>query len=406
MTSLNNRVIWIAILVAALGYFVDIYDLILFSIVRLKSLRGIGVAENELLSQGVFLLNMQMIGMLLGGILWGIFGDKKGRLSVLFGSILLYSGANILNGLVHSVGMYAVLRFVAGIGLSGELGAGVTLVSEIIPKEVRGYGTMIVATVGILGAIVAATVGDLFNWRTAYFVGGVMGILLLILRVSVQESPLFQSLGKKPVKRGNLFLILKSKENVVRYLSCIFIGVPIWFVIGILITFSPEFGKALNITPLPDPGRAVMLTYIGLALGDLGSGVLSQLLGSRKKIVGGFLSLTGIFIAVYLLCPHPTLGFFYMNCLALGIAGGYWAVFVTIAAEQFGTNIRSTVTTTVPNFVRGSVVPLSFLFQFFKPGLGIIQSAGLVASLFVGLAFVALNFLQETHGKDLDYRET
>ncbi len=401
----HKRLIWIAILVAALGYFVDIYDLILFSIVRVKSLKAIGVAENELLSQGVLLLNMQMAGMLLGGILWGILGDKKGRLSVLFGSILLYSVANILNGLVHSVGAYAVLRFIAGIGLAGELGAGITLVSEIIPKEIRGYGTMIVATIGILGAIVAALVGDLFDWRTAYFVGGVMGILLLILRMSVHESQMFKALVGKALKQGSLLLIFKSKQHVLRYFSCILIGVPIWFVIGILITFSPEFGKALHINPLPDPGRAVMLTYIGLALGDLGSGVLSQLLGSRKKIVGGFLFLTGIFIAVYLLCPQPTLGFFYMNCLALGMATGYWAVFVTIATEQFGTNIRSTVTTTVPNFVRGSVVPMSFLFQLFKPGLGTIGSAGLVASLSIGLAFFALKFLEETHGKDLDYCE-
>lgn len=401
----QKRIIGSSILIAALGYFVDIYDLVLFSIVRIKSLKGIGLADSELLGQGVMLLNMQMAGMLLGGILWGILGDKKGRLSVLFGSIFLYSAANIANGFVTSVEMYAVLRFIAGIGLAGELGAGITLVSEVMDTKSRGYGTMIVATIGILGAVVAALVGDLFDWRTAYFIGGGLGLLLLFLRISVYESGMFHSAKQKSVKRGSFSILFKTRKNLVKYLSCIFIGMPIWYVIGILITFCPEFGKALGMNPTPDPGKAILFTYIGLALGDFTSGSLSQIVKSRKKVTAVFISLTAVFIGVYLLTHNASLKFFYANCLALGFAIGYWAVFVTIASEQFGTNIRSLVTTTVPNFVRGAVVPMTFFFQLLKPAFGIVGAAAWVGAGSLALAVVALGFLEETHGKDLDYCE-
>ncbi len=405
MPTHNKKIIWISILIAALGYFVDIYDLILFSIVRVKSLRAIGLTEADLLPRGVFILNMQMIGMLLGGILWGILGDKKGRLSVLFGSIFLYSLANIANSFVQTVPMYAFLRFIAGLGLAGELGAGITLVSEVIPKEIRGYGTMIVATIGVMGAVVAAVVGDIFNWRTAYMIGGILGILLLIFRISVHESPMFRTLQSQPVRRGSFLVIFKSFNSTIKYLCCILIGVPAWFVIGILVTFSLEFGRALGLNPPPEPGKAVMLAYIGLVIGDFISGTLTQFLKSRKKIVGFFIFLTGALIAIYLLNPKPTLEIFYLNCLGLGIAIGYWAVFVTVATEQFGTNIRSTVTTTVPNFVRGAVVPLTFSFQAMKPALGVLGSGGVVGFVCILCAFLALRFLDETHGKDLNFCE-
>jgi MFS transporter, putative metabolite:H+ symporter len=405
MPTKQKQVIMASILLAALGYFVDIYDLILFSIVRIKSLKAIGVAPEDLLAQGVLVLNAQMAGMLLGGILWGVLGDKKGRLSVLYGSILLYSMANIANGFVQDVPTYALIRFIAGVGLAGELGAGITLVSEVMPKETRGYGTMIVATIGILGAVVAALVGDMFDWRIAYFVGGAMGIALLIFRISAYESGMFSNLKTKHVKRGSFSLIFKTWESTWKYLCCILIGVPLWFVVGILITFSPELGKALGMAQAPDPGKAVMFAYIGLAIGDFASGTLSQMMGSRKKVAALFMGLMALFIATYIFNRAPSLGIFYTNCLALGFAAGYWAIFVTIATEQFGTNIRSTVTTTVPNFVRGSVVPVSFAFGYLKTQVGIVHSALIVAIVCLILSFFALAFLKETHGKDLDYCE-
>lgn len=402
---MKDKVISSSILLAALGYFVDIYDLILFSIVRVKSLQAIGVPDDQLLSQGVLLLNMQMGGMLLGGIFWGILGDKRGRLSVLLGSICLYSLANIANGFVHSVEAYAILRLIAGIGLAGELGAGITLVSEVMSKETRVYGTMIVAVVGILGAIAAALIGDMFDWRTAYWIGGAMGIGLLLLRIKASESGMFRQVETTNVKKGSLLLIFSSWANTLKYLRCIAIGVPIWFVVGILITFSPEFGKALKMNPPPSPGKAVMFVYIGLALGGLVSGLLSQIWKSRKRAVAVFMVLNALFIGIYLFCPSLSLNVFYLVCLGLGIAGGYWAVFVTIAAEQFGTNIRATVATTVPNFVRGAVVPLTLSFQALKASYGIINAGWILAVLCLVVAGLALWGMEETHGKDLNYAE-
>jgi MFS family permease len=395
----------LAILVAALGYFVDIYDLILFSIVRISSLRSIGVPESEILSQGVLLLNMQMGGMLVGGLIWGILGDKRGRLSVLFGSIIMYSLANIANGFVTTVPQYAALRFIAGIGLAGELGAGITLVSEILPVHTRGYGTMIVASVGILGAVAASLVGDAFDWRVAYFVGGGMGIALLALRVGVAESGMFEGIKNTQVARGSFLSLITSPASRGKYLRVVLIGVPIWYVVGILITFSPEFGRAMSMAQVPNPGRAVLFCYVGLAIGDFASGALSQVMRSRNKVVRIFLVMTTLSILAYFAAAHVSLDAFYIICLFLGISAGYWAVFVTIASEQFGTNIRATVTTTAPNFVRGAVVLLTSLFEALRPALGIRGSAMLVGAISLGVAFASLRGLQESYGKELNYLE-
>ncbi|OFV94477.1 MAG: MFS transporter [Acidobacteria bacterium RIFCSPLOWO2_12_FULL_65_11] len=403
--ALSPQAVRLAILVAALGYFVDIYDLILFSIVRIPSLRGIGVPEGEILGQGVLLLNMQMGGMLVGGIIWGILGDKRGRLTVLFGSIVLYSLANIANGFVSSVPQYALLRFIAGVGLAGELGAGITLVSEIMPAHSRGYGTMIVATVGVTGAVVASLVGDAFNWRTAYFVGGAMGLALFVLRVGVAESGMFQGLRHAGVVRGDFWSLIARPNTRWKYVRVVLIGAPIWYVIGILITLSPELGAAMNMATPPNAGRAVMFAYIGLALGDFASGGLSQLIKSRNRVVGLFVGLTTLFIAAYFTIAHLSLTVFYVVCLLLGVAVGYWAVFVTIASEQFGTNIRATVTTTAPNFVRGSLVLLTMAFQALRPLVGIQGSAMIVGAVALAIAYLSLWGLEETYGKDLDYLE-
>jgi MFS family permease len=388
-----------AILVAALGYFVDIYDLILFSIVRVASLRAIGVAEAELLDTGVLLLNMQMGGMLIGGVFWGVLGDKRGRLSVLFGSICLYSVANVLNGFVQTVEGYAVLRLIAGIGLAGELGAGVTLVSELMGRESRGYGTTIIATVGICGAVVAALVGDFLDWRTAYFVGGGLGIALLLLRIGVYESGMFEQLKQRAnVRRGSFLSLFATRERARRYICVILIGVPIWYVVGVLITFSPEFGRALGMAEIPSAGRAVLFAYVT-------SGVTSQLLRSRKKVVLAFLSMTAAGVALYFTAAPASLFAFYAVCTALGFATGYWAVFVTIASEQFGTNVRATATTSAPNFVRGAVVLLTSTFQAAVPALGVVGSGVAVGAVAIVVAFASLASLDETFAKDLDFLE-
>ncbi len=403
--STSKRNIIAIVVISALGYFVDIYDLILFSVVRIGSLKSLGVPDSELMSDGVLLLNMQMAGMLIGGIIWGILGDKKGRISVLFGSIFLYSLANIANGFVHTIPLYALFRFIAGIGLAGELGAGITLVSEVMPKETRGYGTMLVATIGIFGAVVAALVADFFEWRTAFFVGGGMGILLLIMRIGVYESGMYNSIKSIEVAKGSFHKLFTDKRLFFKYLNSISIGVPIWFIVGVLITFSPELAKAFGIQGAISTGKAVMFCYIGLAAGDFLSGFLSQIFRTRKKIVMLFIALEALFIVVYLFFNRFDTTFLYAMCLMLGISGGYWAVFVTNASEQFGINIRATVTTTVPNFVRGAVVPATLIFQYLTPLTGIIYSALIVGLSTCVVAFFSVTRLEETFGKDLNYLE-
>jgi len=400
---MNERSVRIAILVAALGYFVDIYDLLLFSIVRVQSLTDLGVSALKVQEVGIHLLNVQMIGMLLGGIFWGILGDKKGRISVLMGSILLYSLANILNGFVQTVGQYEVLRFIAGVGLAGELGAGITLVSEIMGKRERGYGTMIVAGVGVLGAVAAALVAGMVHWRTAYFIGGGMGLSLLLLRIGVLESGMFQKQGED-VSRGNLLLLFKTPARIVRYLACIFVGLPTWFVVGVLIVQSPEFGKHMGIVGVT-AGGAIMATYSGIAVGDFISGWLSQFLQSRRKVIALFLALTAILILLFTRSSGLSLAGFYGLCFTLGIAVGYWALFVINAAEQFGTNIRATVTTTAPNFVRGAVPLLNTAFLAIMKPYGMMAAAQIVGLGTVIIAVISLLVLRETYGVDLDYVE-
>ncbi|GAB4009394.1 MFS transporter [Spirosoma sp. KCTC 42546] len=403
--SIARQLFQVPVIVAALGYFVDIYDLLLFSIVRVQSLKDVGVSDAGMLNEGIYLINMQMGGLLIGGILWGILGDKKGRLSVLFGSILIYSLANIANGFVTSVDQYAILRLIAGIGLAGELGAGITLVAEVLPKEIRGYGTSLVASVGLLGAVLAYFIAEQFAWRNAYFIGGGLGLMLLVMRVSVFESGIFTQVKEQAVARGNFLHLFSSRKQFLKYLRCILIGLPVWFVAGILMTFSPEFGKELHLDGPIVAGKAVMWEYIGLSIGDLSSGILSQYFNSRKKVLGLFLALTAALVAVYLYVPLHSTTAFYAVCSCLGFAVGYWALFVTIAAEQFGTNLRATVATTVPNFVRGSINIMTPLFLLFRGEFGIIQGAGLLGLLTLAIAFLGLWKMEETFGKDLNFLE-
>lgn len=395
----------IPVLVAALGYMVDMYDLFLFSIVRVPSLKSLGISGDKLLEDGIMLLNLQMAGLLIGGIFWGIMGDKKGRLSVLFGSILIYSLANIGNGMVNSVAAYAVLRFVAGFGLAGELGAGMTLVTEILPSRIRGYGATLVATMGVLGALLAYLVAYLFDWRASYFIGGGLGLMLMVLRIRVFESGIFMKLKEKDIKRGDVIKLFNNKRRFLKYISSILIGTPIWFVVGILITFSPEFGTAMGLVDPVDAGLAVMFTFAGQVTGNIGSGFFSQYMQSRKKVILLFMCASFLFVLVYLLVPFHNTTLFYILCACLGFCSGYWTLFITVAAELFGSDLRATVATTVPNFVRGAVIPLTTLFLMAKNQIGLIYGALAVCLLTYAIAIIALFYLEETFKKDLNYIE-
>jgi MFS transporter, putative metabolite:H+ symporter len=394
------------IIVSALGYFVDVFDLILFSVVRIQSLKDLGLSPDRVTCEGVFLINCQMIGMLLGGIFWGVLGDKIGRVKVLFGSILTYSLANIANALISTTAEYAALRFIAGIGLAGEIGAGITLVAELLPQRLRGYGTTIVAAVGVLGAVFAGVIGEILPWRLSFFVGGVLGLILLALRLSVHESHLFSSFRAAPKDQDGIVRLLLRPHRVGRYALCILIGLPTWFVAGILMTFSPEITSALGAPQSPKVGMVVVACYVGLFLGDASSGVISQLLQSRKRALVLFLLLGAASGMLLLSLEAPSLTVIYSVYMLVGFAAGFWVLTLTTAAEQFGTNLRATVATTVPNFIRGALVPMTLLFQELKDGWGVIGSASGVMLLCYTCAALALWRLRETFWVDLDFLET
>lgn len=413
-----EKQVFLIVLVAALGYFVDIYDLLLFGVERTSSLNEIlpaqfGQMNAYWLSKlnaayGKELLNWQMGGMLIGGIFWGILGDKKGRLSVLFGSILVYSLANIANGFVQTTDQYAWLRLISGFGLAGELGAGITLVSESMSKERRGIGTMIVATVGVFGAVVAGFMGDVIeNWRNSFFIGGAMGLALLVMRIGVYESGMFKNIKEEKVSRGNFFQLFSTWDRVRKYLSIIFVTVPVWYVMGTLVLFSPEYSKLLG---LPDgaitSGRSIMWAYAGITVGDIASGLMSHLIKSRKKALLFFLLLTVLGIVLYFMIGGKSVFTFYAVVTFIGFATGYWAVFMSTASELFGTNIRATATTTAPNFVRGSTILISYLLTLAVTLFEDKITATIAVGAFIMfIAFIALWRLPETFGKDLDYTE-
>lgn len=403
--SLWRQVLTLPVIVIAMGYFVDIYDLILFGVVRVESLSELGLSKEEITSWGTVILNAQMAGMLLGGILWGVLGDKKGRLSVLFASIILYSSANFLNAFVTNVEQYALLRLIAGIGLAGELGAGVTLVAEILPKELRGYGVMSIAAFGVLGVVAANIVAEHFAWRNAYIIGGVLGFLLLVLRFRVKESSMFEHHASDEVKRGQFLSLFTHKKLFSRYVKAIVIGMPLWYVVGVLVMFSPEFASALSLQGEVSAGAALMYCYIGLSIGDLASGYLSQKMRSRKRAYFLFMLLSLASVLFYFMLEGASVELFYGCVFFLGVFCGYWALFITMAAEQFGTNIRATVATTVPNFVRGSVVPITSSFMLLKESMGALGSAAVVGGVTFTIAFIALYYTRETFHEDLDYVE-
>jgi len=407
MNQRSNAIFNITVLVAALGYFVDIYDLLLFQIVRVESLKDMGLSNAQVKSAGEFIISIQMIGLLVGGIIWGVMGDKRGRLSVLFGSIVLYSIANIVNGFVQTPNQYALTRFFAGIGLAGELGAGITLVSELVSKEKRGLSTSLVAGIGLTGAVAAYFISLNFNWRICYFIGGGLGFCLLLLRISVFESGMFSKLKQQPVQRGNFFMFFTNKLRFKKYMLAILIGLPTWYVIGILVAFSNDFGQAFGFSEEVLPKKSTMFAYVAIAVADVVVGLVSQWLGSRKKTLFIFYILTIISIIFYFTMQSGTAAGMYVICAALGFSTGFWAIFVTMAAEQFGTNLRATAATTVPNMVRGALPLMLLLFKGLQSVTGDYITAGwITGAIVMAISLVAAWFTEETFGKDLNYVES
>jgi MFS transporter, putative metabolite:H+ symporter len=397
--------IWLAIIASALGFFVDLYDIIILSIVRSKSLLDMGVAESELLTKGVSLINIQMVGMLIGGFLWGIIGDKFGRLSVLFGSIVLYSAATFANAYATTFDMYMFLRFLAGVGLAGELGAAITLVTEQMPQKYRGIGPAIIGGCGMLGAIAGAYIGGKYSWQFTYQLGGGLGFLLLILRMGVLESGLFNLMKEKTSNKGDLRLLFKNKAYIIKYVSICLLGFPVWYVNGVVMTFTPEIAKAWGMETIPSVSAVFTYYFIGLAFGDLTGGFVSQYLQSRKKTIMLYLSMYAVGAILFFSIGNRSLTLYYGLLLFLGFCVGYSIVLLTLAAEQYGTNIRATVTTSSLNMLRATVIPQTLLFGFLNPIIGTVNSAMVVGVIAILLAYWGLSNLEETFHKDLNYTE-
>ncbi|ULQ55708.1 MFS transporter [Flavihumibacter rivuli] len=406
MTTKQPSIFHLSVIVSALGFFVDVYDLLLFGIIRKPSLTDLGLGPEEVLTQGEFIISIQMIGLLVGGILWGMLGDKKGRLSVLFGSILLYSVANILNGMVTTIPQYIILRFIAGVGLAGELGAGITLVNELLPKEKRGIASAMVASFGILGAVTAFFMKEWFHWRTCYYIGGGLGILLLLLRISVAESGLYNKVKESSLSRGDFLMFFNNRERFSRYMRCILIGIPAWYIIGVLVTFSDQFAREFGIEGI-DPGKAIMYQYMAIAFGDLTVGLLSNYLKSRKKALFIFYAITALFIILYFNQDGGTAERFYWICAGLGYGTGFTVVYITMSAEQFGTNLRATAAISIPNMVRGALPLIILLFKGMREITGsYVTGAWVTGVILMGIAVIAAWKTEETFGKDLDFVET
>lgn len=401
----NIGILSIPVIVAALGYFVDIYDLLLFSFIRISSLKSFGFTQDQSAHIGLNIISWQMAGLLIGGIIWGVIGDKKGRMSVLFGSIIIYSIANIVNGLVHDVTQYSICRFIAGIGLAGELGAGVTLVCELTDKEKRGYATSFVAGVGLLGAILAYFISLKFDWRVCYYIGGGLGFALLLLRVSVYESGLFQMEKKEKVAHGNFLMFFNNRHRFRRYMLGIMIGLPIWYIMGILVQLSDKFGKQFGIKDAISPGKVMVYMYIAISVADFLAGIISQLLKSRKKALYIYYAIMIAGVVMYFNQYNGTAAGMIMICMIIGFGTGFWALFVTVAAEQFGTNLRATATTTTPNMVRGSLVLIALLFEYLQQHTSFIVSGAITGAIVIAMGTISLILTRETFGKDLHFHE-
>ncbi|HYM94879.1 MAG TPA: MFS transporter [Chitinophagaceae bacterium] len=407
----SNSVFNLIVIVAALGYFVDIYDLLLFTIVKAPSLRGIGSTDATMLADSTHVINLQMVGLLIGGIIWGILGDKKGRLSVLFGSIILYSIANFLTGYVQNVDQYAWSRFAAGLGLAGELGAGITLVSEYMPQNKRGIGTSMVAGIGLSGAVAAYFTFQFtdHDWRLCYKIGGGLGILLLFLRIAVAESGMFRQVKQLNISRGNFFMFFTNGKRFRKYILAILIGLPTWYVVGIIVNQSDKFAGQLYGSTTVDSGRSIMFAYAAIALGDIVVGFICQYFKSRKK---GLLLYYILNIAALVLFFSPFNNSdtkMYWICALLGFSTGFWAIFITMGAEQFGTNLRATAATTIPNMVRGALPLINMMFlDLFQKNWGwpLIKSGIWTGAIVMAVTLIAFYFTEETYYKDLNYVET
>jgi MFS family permease len=404
-TAQYSRKDILMISVAALGYFVDLYDMLIFSSERVEALGSIGVAKQKMGEVGLMLQNYQMLGLVIGGFLFGILADKFGRLRVLFASILLYSVANIGNAFVTNVPAFAVARLIAGIGLAGELGVALSWISESLKPQQRTIATTIVSAFGLLGGVVAAIMATHFHWQTSYMIGGIMGLVLLAFRVSLNESKLFEQTRQSSAKKGNLFQLLSNKKQLKKFVLCVLSGAPAFVLLSIYVTLAPEFGAAFGITEQISVAHGIMVFLIVFAMSDVACGLLSKIMRKRKTPLLIFACLQILSIGYYLLVPPQTVEAFYFRCMLLGFSAGYWGILITNSLEQFGTNIRATVATSTPSLIRGMTIPASIFFTVVSKQTSLVTAGAIVGFSLVAISIVSILLLDDKFENDLNFME-
>lgn len=393
----------LTVLVVALGYYVDAYDLLVMSAVRKPSLLSLGVPESETLNIGLSLLNYQLVGLMIGGVMWGVIADKYGRKKALFGSILIYSFANIANGYINSVNMYYWLRIIAGFGLAGELGVGISLITENVAKERRTISTAIVSFFGMLGASTGGWFGSIFEWQNCFLIGGFAGLLLLLLRLKVEESVMFNEIKDKNVSKGNIWMIIKNPKTLLTYFFCTLAGAASILFIGVFIQSTPELGKLFNLNITA--GIALIWYYLGASVSEIIAGLLSKLLKERKAPIYIFYAISLLAITNFCVNVPNSPYFFYLNCLFLGFGLGWWSQLITLSAELFGINVRATAATSIPTFARAWNIPFSNIFKQNIPNLGIVNSAFGIGVIVVSLAIISITMVKETFENDANFIE-
>jgi MFS transporter, putative metabolite:H+ symporter len=382
------------------GYFIDIFDLVLFSTLRISSFEELKITDPTYWT--VVFFNLQMTGILVGGIFWGKMADIKGRSWSFMGTILVFSIANIINGLTSSLTVYGICRFIAGFGLAGEMGSGIALICEKVPDEKRSLYLGFVSSLGCIGAVLSGWLGDIVYWRYLFIGSGFAGILLTLLRKNLLEPDLFRKTATLNIPRGQWKTLFQSPPDLIRFILLIFLGIPMWYIIGILWSFSTEMTSTIGLNIFTS-GQAILWGYVGVWMGDMLMPFVSQFLKSRIFTIQICLimMLLGV-IYLFQFQPHSLLSF-QLTHIFLGFTIGYWAVYATLCGESFGTNIRALTSTSLPSLIRFSSIPMMIIYQYGRDEneLNIALGMGLTV---LCISMITTYFIKDTFQKDIDFQ--
>ncbi len=409
----KNSSYFIILLVTSLGNFVDYGDMFMASLVRNDAIVALGIAQTKeaVLAVGLNLESFQAVGFLLGCFTWGIFADKKGRLQVLYISTLVYSLANILNGLLspewsHVYYWYGGCRLFSGWGLSAEFSVAITLIVEYFSVKKRIIGTMLMTGLGFLGVFLVSWLKFYTHilWNEFFIWGGVAGLVLLVFRFAAQESFMFLNQQTAAIKKGSLMTLLKQKKYSRQFFLTVWLVLPI-FLVQLILKFSPNISQQINSEIISI--ALVLLIYDAFSIfSDILGCYISYLFNNRMRVLKFYLIL--IFLALLgfaIWPPLTTFSWYWVYVPILGLANGYWGLWGTMIAELFGINVRATATTFIVNLSRSFVLILSITFKDLDLRYGFSISVIVLTLVTCGLAFWSVFKIPETAHKNLEYVE-